>query len=434
MPRILVIAFLFLSASCGFTDDTAIGDTVSPEEVAAANSKPADGASSAELELTEAVRDVFRNGPRGDGWPALTEFEGRWRSGIGTYHLVHCEQTTLRTNENETFSFGPVMLMHHANGWNTVADSGDREERWLLYPQTWALAGDLNGDEVTVWNHDRRLECHGARVEEVKPVAETFAPYVYSLTLNTPPEPLRIHNDDELDEEGRARVEELRQQGWTEANIQELISLAVSSRDDVWGEALAWANTEGRDDLAYEIYRRYRPFGRCSRDTRPLTLKKEYADLCDRLERPRCHLALTTELLAYRVSRRTDMWVGGKPVSYENELDRLPEGIDVTTYMAGLLVDYPGTEGNESASISPHFFALATAGTEYAEVLNRHLEEGIANPNVDSWNRHRFALALLSLRVRTAPDEPVDAMAQEIAELDGVPRVTRLQLQSTKAR
>ena len=88
------------------------------------------------------------------------------------------------------------------------------------------------------------------------------------------------------------------------------------------------------------------------------------------------------------------MWIGGKPVSYKSPIADLPSALDTELFLLGLLVDYPGTDRNENAGISPRFFALAQDNGPHTKSLDATLVKWLQNPDTDAWNRHRFAVTV----------------------------------------
>ena len=417
------------AAACGVADDAVIDDSA-PRDVR----EPV-----AEQEVVEPVIELdtrtlaaFDKLPLDNGWPSAGDFDAARTTGVKANEIVQCEAATLRREDGTVHETGPVMLTAvDDTTWTLVADADDSNYTWYLR-QPWVAPMGLDKAAPVFLGDAQKLECHRPQIETMRATPEPFGAFVYTSTLTTPAEPIFVEPKRNLTPEETARLEELRQSAWSEANIQEVIEIGPPASSQIYGDALAWAEAEGRPDLAYEIHRRYRPVGYCSRDTRPLRAKKDFAKLCDELSRPRCHLALTTELLGYRVTRRSDMWIGGKPVTYNSQLDQLPDAIDRELFMLGLLVDYPGTPNNENAAIAPRFFALATDGSRESAALDQTLQAWLADENVDAWNRHRFGVALFFMR--TYGDRTIEAPehAQAIATLPGLPAVTVAQLRNIK--
>jgi len=286
----------------------------------------------------------------------------------------------------------------------------------------------LGTDAVRFEWDNGKLGCVNARLEKVTGPPEPASAFMYAKTLVTPEEPVFVQAKvKEYDGELHKRLDALGEDGWSEADIQQLIDIGPPASSEQWGAALAY--TEDRPDLAYEIHRRYRPMGYCSRDTRPITTQRNFAELCRDLSRPRCHLALMKDMLGYNVSRRSDMWIDGKPVSYTSQLDRLPSEVDAELLMLGLLTDFPNTAGSADASISPHFFALASHGSAVVDALQATLTAWIGDEQVDAYNRHRFAVALWFTKIYADQTITPAEHAASVAKLKGVPAATMAQLQ-----
>lgn len=418
-PTILVALAV---VSCNITDEAVVDDAATPQ---AAVAEPAAAARpTALLGLDERVRAAIEQLPEDNGWPSADEFDTRFDVGVSPYRLVQCGAATL-TSAGETHETGPVMLGEVDGQWAVLAHADQSNNQWALNG-AWE-APQFDPAKPKFESGENALECHAPTVETVRATPMPFSTFVYASVLTTPDEPTFVPAKiTEYDDERITALREIKE--WDEAQIQKLIELGPPSGDRAWSNALSWATGNDRLDLAYEIHRRYRPMGRCSRDSRPQSTKQTFAKVCDELSRPRCFLSLSTELLGYRHSRRSDMWIGGKPVSYKSPIADLPSDLDTELFLLGLLVDYPGTDRNENAGISPRFFALAQDNGQHTKSLDATLVRWLQNPDTDAWNRHRFAVALFFMR--SFFDQSIDQRkhAKDITELAGVPAVTVAQL------
>lgn len=421
----VMVIITFVATACGVVEEASLDPIEETEEVADVE-QPTPFGPPVALENSE-HRLAFETTKE---WAPIEEFESRWGAGVEPWRILHCDEstTTAQGNQSET---GPTLMIQlgAAGPWVGAVVTAAGELQWLLYRAKWSVA-EQSGTTVSLEAVDEvaTFECRQARFEDPGLVEGPYASWVYSATLLNPPEPVYVDTGAELTDQDRRRLAQLRKGPWSREMVERLIDVSPSNRDPAWGDALTWAKAEGADDLTYELYRRYRPVGRCSRDPRPQQTKQDFADFCAKTERTRCELVLLTQLLAYKIPRVSDMWIGGKPVSYESDLDRLPDGLDVPRFMLGLLLDFPGTDGNEAASISPQFFGLATYGTAYTAALSSRLETWLANPKLDSWNRHRIALALFVVRARMRSTEPAAKHASAVAKLPGVPAITKVKL------
>ncbi len=361
--------------------------------------------------------------PRDAGWPVRSEFEVRAAKGFAPLRIVECLEATM-TVRGGVHDVGALMLGEFEGNWSLLARAGGASNRALS--MTWEST-EFDPDAPIFTASDAVLECGDATITSIRASPLPFSSSVFAEVLSTPEEPLYVKPKiyDSRDDRIGAFVGK---EGWNEQRVKALIELGPPANHRSWRDALGWARSNERLDLAYELHRRYRPMGRCSQDTRPQRNKAEFADVCAELGRPRCQLALSIDLLAYRHARRSDLWIDGKPASYESPVDALPEGLDVPLFLMGLLTHYPVPEGPRP--ISPQFFALALQGSDLAPTLDAMLVRWLANPETDVWNRHRFAEALFYLRKLSHPSKEEGAHAADVASLPGIPQVTALRLEA----
>ena len=186
----------------------------------------------------------------------------------------------------------------------------------------------------------------------------------------------------------------------------------------------ASAYLTGNHDLAIELHRYYRPMGQCSRDHRPKNVAYQYRDLCASQGHLECSVALELRVLAWRLPRVSDMYIGGRPATYDASFDDLPSTMNIERFVRGVLFDYPSTPESERASISPHFFGLALAQSEHKDRVVQRLEAYLKDTALDSWNRHRVTHALYAVAAFEGTEDRIDA-ARRISALPGVPAVTK---------
>ena len=160
------------------------------------------------------------------------------------------------------------------------------------------------------------------------------------------------------------------------------IAALLASNTPEWDwrlrDAITWALREGDDELAWRAQQRFRPVARCSMDFGPQRHAAIMADFCRRTGRSGCAVRLLTTTLMHGHARRSDVWVDGRPLSYDSPIDALAELVDVSVYLPGLLVDPEGNE-DDAPTIHPHFIALAVANNPAKDAVMRTLEAWIGD-------------------------------------------------------
>lgn len=445
-PLFAVLAAVILGGCASSMSET--GEVTSHEEIEQAAEAAAE-VTSGQIAPAVAFEDsllAMIHAPDGapTGWPAPAAFKETYEAGLPSFTVTECDRVTLEVSaeaarelESErSYAIGEAMLVtgdEDSAHFVAIHAAGQRLPWWI---------GDLkltdlnraDGEGAHRFHEAAReieLACHGARRTAPKELGEAYAAYVYNQVTLAAGEDLYIEPEDrELDEATRAELEALQgKEQWTRADLQRLIEIAPSD-SWLWDRGLEEAKRLGEVDLTYQMYRRYRPVGRCSHDTRPIETKKEFASFCSKHGKFGCQLKLMTDLMAYRVQRVSDLWLGGKPVSYESPIEALDALVEIEPFMIGLLISYPTQQ--RTAGIRPHFFALGLAESDYAAPIKEALGEYLASGTLDPANAHRLALARFSLGVRSGED--ASAVLAALRATKGVPSVTLSMLEEATTR
>lgn len=372
-----------------------------------------------------------------EGWPLAQDFQQTYQRGVAPYTITECEAASVLVRadgdeEQRTFELGQAMLAttHGESTRLLIMHGGDGlayDLRRLEYDEQ-PSAGEagsllfLSREEQGQGEEPARAElvCVGARQTRPTQLGAEFAAHAYVHTLAQTGEDLYVETRRELEEEERAELEALSNNpDWTRQDVQRLLEINPSD-PELWGWALKWSKEQGDADLTYEVYRRYRPVGRCSHDRRPLHIREQFASFCSKHGELGCQLRLLGDLMAYRVQRVSDLWRNGKPVSYESPVAALAAIVEVEPYLIGSLVHYPSDW--ERVGISPRFAAMAVHGTDFETPFVARLKRHLASGELDPWNAHRFAITWAWIKNFNGV-APADVHAR-MAELEGAPALT----------
>ncbi|MDI3289743.1 hypothetical protein [Polyangium sp. 15x6] len=106
-------------------------------------------------------------------------------------------------------------------------------------------------------------------------------------------------------------------------------------------EKIAAARAAGDKEKALSYYRIWRPMGRCSMDSRPAQVAREYAELCYEMGKLGCFLQLQLRIMGDQFDRVAYSSYG--EASHATEAERLTEtGLDVDTFLLGLALRFSG--------------------------------------------------------------------------------------------
>ncbi len=395
-------------------------------------------------------------------WPEEADFRATYEQGLRPYSIIECEEARLELGEAwvargyaARHDLGAAMLAEgDGEQIEVLAALHGQDARYILGELRFAPTPELlpakGGARYGGAQGEGALVCEGLVRHTPQALdARVWGAHAYVHTLLAPSEDLYL----EREPEERSKAE--RERIYARLNALEdeprlsyedalwLVEEEPAEAERFWGRALEAAEARGDVALTYDIYRRYKPMGRCSRDRRPVRVKRQFASFCSKQGKLSCHLRLMTELMAYRgMSRVSDMWINGKPVTYDSYLAALDPLVEAAAYFPGLLLDYPGT--SRRAQIAPHFYALAARGPEFvvyepmtreemasrspstAEVHAEMLKQILSSGGLDPWNAHRFALTLTYLQ-RQGGTSLADIRA-EMAQLQTVPALTMAML------
>jgi hypothetical protein len=189
-----------------------------------------------------------------------------------------------------------------------------------------------------------------------------------------------------------AEIDAAAREGRALERIRELVAAGIGPWDDGWEHAAAIAEKEGDVTLAHTIFRSYRPVGRCSMDTRPAEIAREYARFCHRNQKLGCHLQLQIRIMADRFERVAYSSYGEAAASTQAEaLGGI--GLDTDRFLRGLLVDFASVHV-DGASIGLWRLVRAIRESGRAGALEPALRAMASDPHLDEYNRLRATIAL----------------------------------------
>lgn len=178
-----------------------------------------------------------------------------------------------------------------------------------------------------------------------------------------------------------------------EAEIAALLETKTPSGSEHWQTALTWARAHA-PELALGIYRRWTPVGRCSMDTRPQEVAREYADLCWERGRLGCLLQLQVQIMGNQFSRVAYSSYG--EAAHDPESTRLDDaGVDVERFFRGLTMRF-AIDGPVGRELPPWRIGKAAAGAT-PKGLRATFERIATDRSVDDYNRLRAAQVLVGL-------------------------------------
>ncbi len=351
----------------------------------------------------------------------MLNFEEVWKKGVSPYRLLTCEKTKYERG-SDSQELGRS-IFSQSNGKGAVFLASADEAPWGIWDTEWTVTNDGNA-KVLAAGGESSMRCENPAWEtpQIGNQITTYADWVYAVTATRGEETLysSVEENKDLTYEDTQKLQE---GGWTKEKVEELILLRPSSSDYVWDSAISWAKAHNELELAEQLHSMYQPVGRCSRDTHPSAVIRDYAKTCHDNGHLECAVALDLKLLSWSMPRVSDMYVGGKPVSYDASFDELPEPIDVPTFARGLLASYPGTDGDNRATISSRFFALGMMNSKHKEQVVKDLTARLADTNLDTWNRYRISLAIFQVNAFSTND--FSQAAKDAKQLPGTPEIAK---------
>jgi hypothetical protein len=160
-----------------------------------------------------------------------------------------------------------------------------------------------------------------------------------------------------------------------------------------WHEMAIRAEESGDLELALAIRERYRPRAPCGLNRSPEYAAKAYADLCHRLGRRACFLALHVPLLG-------DVDMSEPDVDF-SFIARLPSvGVDRHRFLRGLVYQFepPEAARTKRPEVEPERLALAIERARLTDVMLPWLRREASNTALDAHNRLRAEQTLHHLR------------------------------------
>lgn len=163
-------------------------------------------------------------------------------------------------------------------------------------------------------------------------------------------------------------------------------------------EEIAAARREGKNEQALALYRVWRPIGRCSMDSRPAEVARDYAELCYEMGKLGCFLQLQVQIMGNQFNRVAYSSYGEAAASTQAE--RLVEtGLDVDIFLSGLALRFGGV--SRRAELAPYRLARSIKEAYQTDVVAERLATWVKDPDFDEYNR-LSAVEMLSLLERDA--------------------------------
>ena len=338
-----------------------------------------------------------------EGWGAQTR---PWRVLIGSLQV---DAEAAMTEQVLLLDDGPEGLRLRRHWTSAKVPEGALDG--ALFEVVWAgEAGELTADEsVTLTAADgsspRRLTITPTYVEEPGSWhADAFDDWVYVTTLLTfEPEvrrPYRASWDQDAESEARDAAVWRRALESLKGPLAErrealdalFASDDVTSDDGAWEDVLAHARAAGDQETMLQVYERWQPVGRCSRDDRPRRVARDYAAVCERVGRLGCYVQLGVQLLADSFNRR--VYSSWAERANATGIEALADtGLDTGRLLRGLSTTYASSLRWPVGS-GPSRVARAALELEDGGELFEELEARVQDPRLDDLNRLKAAVTL----------------------------------------
>lgn len=126
--------------------------------------------------------------------------------------------------------------------------------------------------------------------------------------------------------------------------LDAVLAEPYAENDWRWERVIRAAEGIADAERALAAYQRYRPYGRCSMDTRPEELAREYSDACFAQGMTGCAVQLQIRAMDYWASRR-GVWSSYGEAASVTGVNRLEAmGLDTPTFLLGLALDFDGVD------------------------------------------------------------------------------------------
>lgn len=187
---------------------------------------------------------------------------------------------------------------------------------------------------------------------------------------------------------------------------------ARATFDEDAGEKIAAARAAGDKEKALSYYRIWRPMGRCSMDSRPAQVAREYAELCYEMGKLGCFLQLNLRIMGDQFDRVAYSSYG--EASHATEAERLTEtGLDVDTFLLGLVLRFGGV--SREGELGGYRLVRSIKESGRAAPITARLSAWAKDGSFDEYSR-LTATQILALLEEDAALEDEEALS-EIARL-----------------
>jgi len=185
-------------------------------------------------------------------------------------------------------------------------------------------------------------------------------------------------------------------------------------------EAIRAAKAAGDKQKALSIYRTWQPMGRCSMDTRPAAVAREYAELCYEMGKTGCFLQLQLRIMGDQFERVIYSSYG--EASHDTEAERLEEtGLDTDAFLLGLALRFGGV--SREGELGPWRLARSIKESGRMESITAKLAAFAKDDALDAYNRLRATQMLALLEEEAA-----------LGDESALTEVSRLWLAQRRAR
>ncbi|TKD03574.1 hypothetical protein [Polyangium fumosum] len=177
------------------------------------------------------------------------------------------------------------------------------------------------------------------------------------------------------------------------------------------GAKLAAARAAGDKEKALSYYRIWRPMGRCSMDSRPAQVAREYADLCYDMGKLGCFLQLQLRIMGDQFDRVAYSSYG--EAAHATEAERLTEtGLDVDTFLLGLVIRFGGV--SREGELGGYRLVRSIKESGRAAPIAARLAAWAEDATLDEYNRLTATqiLALLEDDAALADEEELPPIAR----------------------
>lgn len=279
-----------------------------------------------------------------------------------------------------------------------VLDSDD----WYLR-RAWSVVRQSDGTiDAYAWGAVARLEVI-QRLDGAELPDDAVAEWAYAATLLASSGPLYVTSNAAQDgaplgPEVKALLPRLKKGAVSRDEVRALVA-ALPPSAALWEQVLAWARARKDTQLELDAYRHYQPVGRCSMDTRPREVAREYAELCYRRGDLGCFLQLQVRIMGDQFERVASSSYG--EAANGTEVKRLEStGIDIHRFLLGLVFQLPADAEVRGGELGSSRLARAVIEAGLADAFRVELPRLAEDRELDAWNRVRATMTYVSLLFR----------------------------------